>query len=106
MANAVLLPYVMECNLSASLPRYSTVAKMLGVAIEGLSEQEAAGKGLEAAKSLAADVGIPTHLRELGVPREALEGLATATMNVTRLLANNPKDLTLEDVRHIWEKAW
>lgn len=106
MANAVLLPYVMECNLSASLPKYATVAKMLGVATEGLSEQKAASKGLKAAKSLAADVGIPTHLRELGVPREALEGLATATMNVTRLLANNPKELTLDDVRGIWEKAW
>jgi len=61
---------------------------------------------LEAAKALAADVGIPTHLRELGVPKEALEGLATATMNVTRLLANNPKELTQDDVRGIWEKAW
>jgi len=106
MANAILLSYVMECNLSSNLPRYATVAKMLGAQTDGLSDQEAAEKGLEAAKSLAADVGIPTHLRELGVPKEALEGLATATMNVTRLLANNPKELTLDDVRGIWEKAW
>ncbi|MBN1862839.1 MAG: iron-containing alcohol dehydrogenase [Dehalococcoidales bacterium] len=106
MANAVLLPYVMECNLSANLSRFATVARMLGVATEGLSDQEAAEKGLEAAKSLSADVGIPTHLRELGVPKEALEGLASATMNVTRLLANNPKPLTLDDVRKIWENAW
>jgi alcohol dehydrogenase class IV len=40
------------------------------------------------------------------VPKEALEGLASATMNVTRLLANNPKPLTLSDVRKIWENAW
>jgi alcohol dehydrogenase class IV len=106
MANAVLLPYVMECNLSANLSRFATVARMLGVATEGLSDQEAAEQGLEAAKSLSADVGIPIHLRELGVPKEALEGLATATMNVTRLLANNPKPLTLDDVRKIWENAW
>ncbi len=106
VANAVLLPYVTECNLSSNLPRYATVAKMLGVKTEGLSNQEAAEKGLAAAKALAADIGIPTHLRELGVPKEALEGLATATMNVTRLLANNPKELTLDDVRGIWENAW
>jgi len=106
MANAMLLPYVMECNLSANLLRYATVAKMLGVPAEGLSDQETAEKGLEAAKALAADVGIPTHLRELGVPKEALEVLATTTMNVTRLLANNPKELTIDDVRGIWEKAW
>jgi alcohol dehydrogenase class IV len=106
MANAVLLPYVMECNLSANLSRFATVAKMLGADTEGLSDQEAAEKGLEAAKALSADVGIPIHLRELGVPKEALEGLASATMNVTRLLANNPKPLTLSDVRKIWENAW
>jgi alcohol dehydrogenase class IV len=106
MANAILLPYVMECNLSANLSRFATVAKMLGVATEGLSEQEAAEKGLEAAKALSADIGIPIHLRELAVPKEALEGLASATMNVTRLLANNPRPLTLDDVRTIWENAW
>jgi len=106
MANAILLPYVMECNLSANLPRYATVARMLGVPTEGLSDQNTAEKGIEAAKALAADVGIPTNLRELGVPKEALEGLATTTMNVTRLLANNPKELTQDDVRGIWEKAW
>jgi alcohol dehydrogenase class IV len=106
MANAILLPYVMECNLSANLSRFATVAKMLGADTEGLSDQEAAEKGLQAAKALSADVGIPIHLRELGVPKEALEGLASATMNVTRLLANNPKPLTLSDVRKIWENAW
>lgn len=106
VANAVLLPYVTEYNLSANLTRYAMVAKMLGVPMEGLSDEEAAEKGLQAAKALAADIGIPTHLRELGVPKEALEGLATATMNVTRLLANNPKPLTLDDVRGIWKNAW
>jgi alcohol dehydrogenase class IV len=32
--------------------------------------------------------------------------MAKATMEVTRLLANNPKNLSLEDVRAIWQKAW
>ena len=105
-ANAVLLPYVTECNLSANLSRYATVAQMLGVKTQGLPLQEAAEKGVEAMKALAADIGIPLHLRDLGVPKQALEGLATATMDVTRLLANNPKKLTLDDVRGIWENAW
>jgi alcohol dehydrogenase class IV len=106
VANAVLLPYVTECNLSANLPRYATVATMLGVSTEGLSDQEAAEKGLEAMKSLSADVGIPIRLRDMGVPKEALEELAKASMATTRLLSNNPKQLTLDDVRGIWEKAW
>jgi len=106
VANGVLLPYVTECNLPANLPRYATVAQMLGVKTQGLSLQKAAEQGVEAIKALAADIGIPLHLRDLGVPREALEELAVATMEVTRLLANNPKKLTLDDVRRIWQNAW
>jgi len=106
VANGLLLPYVTECNLSANLPKYATIAKMLGADTEGLSLQEAAEKGVEAAKALAADIGIPLHLRDLGVPKKALEEMAVATMDLTRLLANNPKELTLDDVRHIWQNAW
>lgn len=106
VATAVLLPYVNACNLSSNLPRYATVAKILGVKTEGLSSQEAAEKGVEAVKALILDIGIPLHLRELGIPKEALERLAIATMDVTRLLDNNPKQLTLEDVRGIWKNAW
>jgi alcohol dehydrogenase class IV len=79
---------------------------MLGAETEGVSLQEAAAKGVEAIKTLCADIGIPLHLRDLGVAREALEEMAVATMDITRLLANNPKQLTLDDVRHIWENAW
>jgi len=106
VANGLLLPYVMECNLPANLPRYAVIAQMLGEEIEGLSLREAAERGVEAVKTLAMDINIPLHLQALGVPREALEGMAVATMDVTRLLANNPKKLTLADVRAIWENAW
>jgi len=106
VANGVLFPYVTEFNLSANLPKYAIVARMLGVEIDGLSPQEAAEKGAEAIKALAKDIGIPLHLRDLGVPREALEGMAVATMDVTRLLANNPRPLTLDEVRQIWQNAW
>jgi alcohol dehydrogenase class IV len=106
IANGVLFPYVTEFNLSANVPKYAVVARMLGVETDGLSPREAAEKSAEAIKALAKDIGIPLHLRELGVPREALEGMAVATMDVTRLLANNPKPLTLDDVRQIWQNAW
>jgi alcohol dehydrogenase class IV len=106
VANGVLLPYVTEFNLSANLPKYAIVARMLGAETDGLSPQEAAEKGTEAIKALAKDIGIPLHLRDLGVPREALEGMAVATMDVTRLLANNPRPLTLDEVRQIWQNAW
>jgi len=106
VANGLLVPYVMECNLPANLPKYAIIARMLGEETEGLSLREAAKQGVEAIKALATDIGIPLHLRDLGIPKEALEGMAVATMDVTRLLARNPKKLTLDDVRGIWQNAW
>jgi alcohol dehydrogenase class IV len=102
----LLLPYVMEFNLPTNLPKYATIAQILGVKTQGLPLQKAAEKGVEAYKALAKDIGIPLHLRDLGIPKEALEELAVATMDVTRLLNNNPKKLTLDDVRRIWQNAW
>jgi alcohol dehydrogenase class IV len=106
VANGLLLPYVMECNLPANLPKYAVVAQMLGEKTEGLTLLEAATLGVKSIKTLVKDIGIPSHLRDLEVPEEALEGMAVATMDVTRLLANNPKELTLDDVRGIWRNAW
>ncbi|MBA7709703.1 Long-chain-alcohol dehydrogenase 1 [subsurface metagenome] len=106
VTTGLLLPYVMECNLPANLPKYAIVAQMMGVRTQGLSLQEAAERGVEAVKTLVADIGIPVHLRELGIPKEALEEMAVATLEVTRLLANNPKQLTRDDVKRIWENAW
>jgi alcohol dehydrogenase class IV len=106
VAIGLLLPYVTEFNLPASLAKYAAVAGILGVETQGLTLQEAAEQGVEATKALLADIGIPLHLRELGVPKEALGEMAEATLNVTRLLANNPRPLTLDDSKHIWENAW
>jgi alcohol dehydrogenase class IV len=106
MANGLLLPYVMEGNLSANVTRFALIAGALGETTRGLTPLQAAGRGVKAVKKLIKDIGIPQRLRDIGVPEEALEGMAVATMDVTRLLANNPKALTLDDVRGIWRNAW
>ena len=106
VANGLLLPYIMEFSLSANLPRYATIAAMLGVDTKGLSLQEAAAQGVEAARVLAKDIGIPLRLRDVGVPKEALADMTEGTMEASRILSNNPRKLTKEDVRHIWASAW
>jgi alcohol dehydrogenase class IV len=106
VANGLLLPYVMEFNLSANPTKYALIAEILGESIKGLKPLQAAALGVKAVKKLSKDIGIPQHLRDLQVPQEALEGMAIATMDVTRLLANNPKTLTLDDARSIWQNAW
>lgn len=106
VANGLLLSYIMEVNISAGLPKYAVVAETLGVATQGLSPREAAEKGVETVRALTVDIGIPVRLRDVGVPEEALEELAVATMEFERPMYYNPKKLTLDDVRGIWQKAW
>jgi alcohol dehydrogenase class IV len=96
----------MQASLTANPERYAIVAQMLGVKTQGLSPPEAAQQGVAAAKSLIADTGAPLRLRDLGVPRDSLEEMAIATMEISRLLEVNPKQLTLDDVRQIWINAW
>ncbi|MBI5583033.1 MAG: iron-containing alcohol dehydrogenase [Deltaproteobacteria bacterium] len=106
LANSVMLPAVMRFNLLGNLAKFADMAQALGVEVEGLSDKEAALEGLEAVEDLLGDLQIPRRLRDLDIPREAIPALAEGVMKVTRLLANNPRRLTLEDARRIYEEAW
>ncbi len=106
VANSLLLPYVMEQNFCSNLEKFAMIAKAMGEETDGLSLREAAMRAVVAVKDISNDVGVPQRLRELDVPQDALDGMAVATMEVTRLMSNNPKELSLDDVRAIWKAAW
>ena len=101
-----MLPAVMRFNLLGNLSKFADIGEALGVETNGLSNKEAALEGLEAVEDLMGDLNIPRRLRDLDIPREAIPALAEGVMKVTRLLANNPRRLTLEDARRIYEEAW
>jgi alcohol dehydrogenase class IV len=106
VANSLLLPHVMAANLPADLAKYARIAEALGERIAGLSPSEAAARSVVAVQQLAADVGIVTRMRDLGIPESALDGMADAAMQVTRLLGNNPRVLGRDDVRRIYQNAF
>ncbi|MBQ7296705.1 MAG: iron-containing alcohol dehydrogenase, partial [Alistipes sp.] len=72
----------------------------------GLSDEEAARKGVEAIAALAERCGIPATLTALGIGREKVESLADAAMKVTRLLVNNPREVTREDAIAIYNELY
>ena len=59
----------------------------------------------KAVKAIYRDLKIPQSLTELKVPREGIPDMAKAAMNVTRLMGNNPRVMTVQDVERIYEKA-
>jgi alcohol dehydrogenase class IV len=105
LTNAVLLPAVMEYNLSSDYGRFADIAEMLGADIDGLSDAEAAEASAEEVLRLSRDVGIPGGLAELGVKKEAIPSLASDCMKVQRLLVGNPRPITEADMARIYERA-
>lgn len=104
LSNAILLPSVMEFNLDAAEQKFRDIADAMGLDIVGLSNKQAAEKMIENLYSLLADINIECTLRDKGISEKDLEGLVEAASKVTRLLDNNPKAMTKQDIRAIYQK--
>ncbi len=106
IANGLLLPYVMEFNVLGNIPKFAQISKFLGERVEHLSLLDQAYHSAKAIKALYRDLKIPQSLRELNVPKEAIPEMAKVAINVTRLMGNNPRKMTVEDIEKIYEKAF
>lgn len=102
LANAVLLPSVMRFNMPVCIDRYATVARAVGVDCAGLTKEESAQRAVEAVAALTRDCGIPATLSEIGICQSDVPGLARSAMKVTRLLVNNPREVTEQDACDIY----
>ncbi len=105
VANTLMLPHVMRFNLLGNLRKFAQIASAFCLCTEGLDELRAAEMCVNAIERLAEDLRVPRQLSEFGVTEENISQLAEGVMKVTRLLANNPRIITLEDAREIYKKA-
>ncbi|MDE6648163.1 MAG: iron-containing alcohol dehydrogenase [Prevotella sp.] len=105
LSTAILLPSVMKFNRPANLKRYAEVAVALGCE-PGKDDNETAQRGVDFIYQLADTVGIPKKLTDLGIPQTAVDGMAKAAMEVQRLLKNNPREVTEQDARDIYNSLY
>ena len=105
VANALLLPFVMEYNKEAAKAKYRTIAEAMGVATSSMSDDEAADAAVKAVKDLAIRVRIPQHLSEIGVPESGLPTLAQAAFNDV-CTPGNPRQTNVEEILAIYKKAF
>jgi len=105
LANAVLLPYVMKYNMIAAPGKYAEVAIALG-ADEQSNELATAEKGVEKVFELCKELNLPVKLSKVNIPKDAIDRLVEGAMKVTRLLVNNPREITAEDARSIYLEAY
>ncbi|WEY37352.1 iron-containing alcohol dehydrogenase [Paraburkholderia sp. SUR17] len=104
VANSMLLPHVMQFNLDAIEARLANVAHALAIAHHDDSDAQAAEKLLARIREWTAALAIPQDLRRFGVSEDHLDALAVAASKVKRLLGNNPKPLSLDDIKAIYRR--
>ncbi|HHV7523892.1 TPA: iron-containing alcohol dehydrogenase [Burkholderia orbicola] len=104
VANAMLLPHMMAFNLDAIEDRLANVARALDLASKADTDADAARKLIDKMEEWTAAVDIPQDLRKFGVSEAHLDALAVAASKVKRLLGNNPKALTLDDMKSIYRR--
>jgi len=106
LTNTLMLPYIMRYNILGCPHKFAQMAKAFGEKVEGLSELDGAETAVKFVERLSDDIRVPRRLRDVGVPENAIPQLAEAAMKVTRLLANNPRKVTLEDAVTIYNSAY
>jgi alcohol dehydrogenase len=105
LANAVLMPFVVNYNIIGNPLKYARIADVMGYDISEMSMREAASTAVEAVFNLNNDVDIPTCLADLDIPADKIPEMATIALTVTRPVENNPRKPTLDDVIAVYEVA-
>ena len=106
VANALLLPYVMEYNAaSPASPKYIHIAKAMGVNTVGMTESEGIRAAVDAVRNLSLSIGIPQKLHEINVREEDLHQLAIDAFNDV-CTGGNPRVTSVEDIEALYRKAF
>lgn len=103
IANAILLPTVMEFNADATGDKYKFIARAMGVeGVENMTEEEYRKAAVDVVKQLSLDIGIPEDLKEI-VKEEDIQFLAESAV-ADACAPGNPKQATLEDIKGLYKK--
>jgi alcohol dehydrogenase class IV len=104
LANAIILPFVMEFNLMATVPKFIRIAKALGRSVHG-TDLSAAREAVEAVRQIASELGVPRHLRDIGFHEADIGPLASKAYEL-EISGLNPRQLEEQDIRSLLEAAY
>jgi alcohol dehydrogenase len=104
LSNSLVLPHVLRFNLPAATGHYAELAGIVVPHASG-SEEARAQALIVAMQQIAKITGVETTLQQVGITERDLDRLADEAMLQTRLLGNNPRELTRADARAIYAAA-
>lgn len=103
VANAIILPTVMEYNAPCTGEKYRDIAKAMGVkGTESMSQEEYRKAAIDAVKQLSIDVGIPADLKEIVKPEDIAFLAQSAYDDACR--PGNPRDTSVEEITELYNK--
>ncbi|MGD9075450.1 MAG: iron-containing alcohol dehydrogenase [Desulfobacteraceae bacterium] len=106
IANALMLPYVLEYNYPGNMEKFSLIAVAMEEAETFSSTRELAARAAQAVFDLSSDIGIPLTLKEINIPEDVIPEMAEGAMKVSRPIENNPRPMTVEVAEEIYRKAY
>lgn len=106
VANTVMLCAVLRFNMIANLKKFAVLGKLLCPDVTTTDTKVLAEAGIRFLEGLIVDLQLPTTLQELNIPQASIPGMAEGVMKVTRLLANNPRKITLADANNIYQGVY
>ena len=109
LSNSLVLPYVLRFNSvdSKTAKDYAELAPFIFPEINSDQGSQAICKEfIDKLEVLSKKIGLPQKLREVNIPKEACKKMASDAMKQTRLLVNNPREVTESDALNIYEAAW
>ncbi|MCM1110900.1 MAG: lactaldehyde reductase [Clostridium sp.] len=102
VANAVLLPTVMEFNMPCCVEKYGKIAEAMGVDTKGMTPEQAAQAACDAVKALSDRVGIPANLTLLGIKEEDIPALSRQAIEDV-CTPGNPREVTYDEIVAIYK---
>ena len=105
LANAVLLPYVMRYNGEVCPDRFVDMGRAFGLDMNGVTGMNAVMKVVNAIQELNQKLGIPAHLKEVGVKEEDIPMLSEKAMNDV-CTGGNPRETSVADIEKIYREAF
>jgi len=109
LSNSLVLPYVLRFNSvsNKATKDYSEIAPFAFPDINtNQGNQAVCSEFIDRLEKLSKKLGLPQRLREVNIPKEACKKMASDAMKQTRLLVNNPREVTEADALNIYESAW
>ncbi len=101
MANSLMLPVIIKFNAPAMKDRFGHVAELM-TGRSGADWQDCIAE----VEKLCSDVKLPRNLKEIDIPESAIKPMSVSVMDQTRLLVNNPREVTQQDAFDIYTEAW